>query len=520
MRDLLSCGLLASCLVVSSAAFADDLANGVNTELQLDLMVSGLSAPTGGAFLPDGRLLITEQASGRVLLWDGVAAPTEVGRVAVEASSERGLLGVTVDPQFETSRRVYFYYSTGGAQAAGYALMDAATDLIDTANMTVLVTGMAANRNHNGGAIAFGPDGYLYLGVGDTGCNCGCAPGTNTSNYSGTCLTALKGKVLRVDRDGGIPSDNPLVNETAVAACGQGLDCRAAGTAPTGMGPPRTEIYNWGFRNPWRFAFDEQTGHLWIGDVGEVTYEEITISTGPGQHHGWPYREGMEGQPVTRCNEITPQSGDCKEPAVVYPRSESPQTRSASVTGGVFSNHCSWPVAWHGLYWFGDYAKARVWAVTPNAARDGVDGGRTVIVTGAQGPVHFMRGPDGGIYYLDVNTGTLWRITPAQPVSCGEPDAGLEPDAGPDAGPAEDTGPAVDTGVQADASPAEDAGATPTDTGVAVIPDAGITAGDAGQNTPSTDSDGCRCAKPTPSASGWSTVVLLTFALGLRRRRR
>ncbi len=513
--------LLAVAAISSSPlAYADDLDPGVASDLNLDLVLSNLSAPTGGDFLPDGRMLITEQFSGRILLWDGANPPTTVGTVPVETGNERGLLGLAVDPEFTTSRRIYFYYSTGGSQAAGYALMDAGTDVIDTANITNVLTNMGENRNHNGGAIAFGPDNHLYIGVGDSGCNCGCAPGTNTSNFRSTCLTGLMGKVLRIDRDGGIPSDNPLVNETAVAACGRNAGCRGAGTPPTETGAPRTEIYNWGFRNPWRFAFDDQTGHLWIGDVGEVTYEEITISTGPGQHHGWPYREGDEGQPATRCNEITPQSGNCKAPAVVYPRAEQPQSRSASVTGGVFSNHCSWPVAWRGVYWFGDYAKARVWSVTPNAARDGVDGGRTVIVTGAQGPVHFMQGPNGAVFYLDVNTGTLWRITPAQPEPCDDMDAGPGPDADVDAGPAPDSGDAPDSGPAVDTGVAEpDTGVAEPDTGV-VTADAGVSPVDAGETGEPLDNDGCRCVEAEQPATGWAGLAAVFGLLLITRRRR
>ncbi len=511
--------LIALSFFASVPALADDLHRGVSAELNLDLMLSNLNAPTGAAFLPDGRLLITEQFSGRVLLWNGTEAPSTVGSVNIQTGSERGLLGITVDPLFASTGRVYFYYSTNDAQSVGYAVMDAGTDVLDTANMTILITGLSANRNHNGGGLAFGPDGYLYIGVGDSGCNCGCAPGTNTSNYSGTCLTGLKGKLLRIDRDGGIPSDNPLVNETSVAACGEGNSCRAARTAPTGTGAPRTEIYNWGLRNPWRFTFDEQSGNLWIGDVGEVTWEEITVSTGPGQHHGWPYREGEAGQPRSRCNEITPQSGACKEPAVAYPRAS-----SGSVTGGVFSNHCSWPAAWHGTYWFGDYAQAKVWSVTPNSARDGVTGPVTTVVTGAAGPVQFMRGPDGGIYYVDVNTGTLWRITPSNPAPCDEMDAMVDVDSGQraDSGVVPDAGAEVDTGVDSGTPPEDsgvstaDSGTLPADSGISPQ-DSGVSPADAG--TPVETEDSCRCVRAENPANAWG-LLMFGLLLGLRIRRR
>lgn len=509
--------LLPAALLLTSPVLADDLEPGLAGDLTLDLVLSDLNVPTGGAFLPDGRLLITEQFSGRVQLWDGTNAPRTIGQFNVQTGNERGLLGIAVDPEFETSRRIYVYLSTGGAQAAGYVTMDAATDELDVAGLTLLIEGMASSRNHNGGAIAFGPDGHLYLGVGDTGCNCGCAPGTNRNNFFPACLNSLHGKVLRIDRDGNIPETNPLVNVSDVPACTAGGSCNAANDVPSGSTAPRTELYNWGFRNPFRFAFDEQTGHLWIGDVGERTWEEITVSTGPGQNHGWPFREGADGQPVSVCSDTTPVGGDCRDPALAYRRTERPQTNAASVTGGVFSNHCSWPESLRGLYWFGDFAKSRVWSVTPNEARDGVTGDRTVVVTGAQGPVQFMASPNGGIYYLNVNTGTLWRVGPANPEPCEGMDAGVAPDSGaqtPDSGST-----APDAG-----EPAPDAGTPPEDAGsVEPTPDAGSAAPDAGDPGDEDGDDGCRCVRPDDAGTtvwGWAIVGSLTLLGGARRRRR
>lgn len=526
-----------SALFVSLPVSAQQaLDTAVENDLSLTTYVENLSVPTSAKFLPDGRLVITEQFSGNIRLWNGTQLET-IGTVSVQTSGERGLLGVAVDPEFATSRRLYFYYSAGGAQRVGYAVMDAGTDMVDTENMTVLLENMAADRNHNGGGIEFGPDGHLYIGVGDTGCNCGCDPGTNTNNFFPTCLTSLHGKVLRIDRDGGIPATNPLVGVNEVTACGTGSTCNAANDPLGGTAAPRTEIYNWGFRNPWRFSFDAETGFMWIGDVGEVTFEEITISTGPGQHHGWPYREGFNGQAVSTCATATSQSGDCKEPAFEYAHSEAPASGSASVTGGVFSHHCSWPEAWRGLYWFGDYNKNRVWTLTPNANRDGVTGGRTIIVRGAGGPVHFTTGPDGAIYYVNVSFGEIMRIAPATPASCDGEDAGVNPDA---AEPADANDPPVDAGVPADAAPGDDAALPPADAALPpdsgspadananpdaapVEPDAGSTQ-DAG-GTPDagdgTADEGCGCSVTDREGSApWLAFGLLASGLLAYRRRR
>ena len=287
-----------------------------------------------------------------------------------------------------------------------------------------------------------------------------------------------------------------------VAQC-SGTDCRAGGNVfPTATGAGAAEIYNWGFRNPWRFGFDPQTGFLWIGDVGEITWEEITISTGPGQHHGWPFREGAHGQDVSTCASTTPQSGDCREPAFEYPRAEQPNLSRASVTGGIFSDHCSWPEAWNGRYWFGDFVKGRVWTLTPNANRDGVTGDRTVIVVGASGPVHFFTGPEGAIYYLAAGGGAVYRIRPTQPNDCETPDAGI-----------------MDTGFAMDATAATDSGTVPPDSG-AVPADSGVT--DATQ-TPdaeeSSDSCSCRSTRVNPNETPlvWAGLALL-FVAWLRKR--
>ena len=411
-------------LLPAVAIAQDTLDPDVADELLLDPLISGLDAPTAAEFLPDGRLVIIEQF-GDIKLWDGQSTPRTIGTINVQTGFERGLLGLAIDPQFQSSRRLYIYYSQDGAQKAGWVTLDATTDEV-AGPPTAILEGMGAGRNHNGGGIVFGPDGHLYIGVGDTGCNCSCAPGQNNRNYFPTCLSNLQGKILRIDRDGNVPSTNPLTGNIQVPQC-TGTDCRSGGDQfPSTTGPAATEIYNWGFRNPWRFAFDEQTGFLWIGDVGEISWEEVTVSTAPGQHHGWPFREGANGQAVSECADTTPTSGDCREPAFEYPRSEAPNGSQASITGGVFSNDCRWPEPWRGQYWFGDFVKARVWTLTPNTARDGVQGERTVVVVGAGGPVHFFNGPDGGVYYVAASGGSIFRIRPANPIDCVPMDAGVD----------------------------------------------------------------------------------------------
>ena len=410
------------------------------TDLTLELFQDGLFGPTAMEFLPDGRLVIVEQPGSIKVRPAAGGALIDAGQLPVEAGGEQGLLGLAVDPEFATSNRLYFYYSKAGTpdsnrHRVGYATIHPVTSQIDTANLVEIVSDLWGPANHNGGGIGFGPDGHLYIGVGDTGCNCNCAPGSAT-NFMPTCLTNKAGKILRVDREGNPPATNPLSQVADVASCATApRPCSALRNPPDASDrrAPETSIYNWGFRNPWRFGFDRLTGYMWIGDVGEVTFEEITVSTGPGQHHGWPFREGggaQGGLPVVSCATSTPLSGNCREPAFAYNHSETPAAGAGSVTGGVFTHHCSWPAPYQGLYWFGDYNKSRVWTLTPNETRDGiVNGSRRTIVLSV-GATHFTTGPDGALYIGEVAAGAVWRVAPANPVACVEPDAGTSFDLG------------------------------------------------------------------------------------------
>lgn len=408
---LLAAGFACGAGAPAPSSAADDPA------FRVEAVATGIGQATDVAFLPGGAMLVTEKA-GLLQLVEG-GKPREAGRFAVDTESEKGLLGVVVDPGFEKTRRVFLYLSV--ADSAGGTDLDrnrvisvrlGGDGRVEAGSEKVLVRGLRGPANHDGGALAIGPDGMLYVGVGDTGCNSGKPPEPpyEPTNFFATCLANGNGKILRVTLDGAVPPDNPLAGVAGVTACGATCGERVLGA---GLAPPRREIWAWGFRNPWRFAFDPVTGLLWVGDVGEVTYEELTVAQ-KGRHHGWPWREGRHGWPVARCREVRPDVGDCVEPVYECGRGAAGVDGGCrSITGGEFLAGPRWPAALQSRYVFGDNATRLLWTLELTSDRRGVVPGSRRDLGKAPGmPVSFRRGPDGDVY-VAVLPGAVLRISPA-----------------------------------------------------------------------------------------------------------
>jgi glucose/arabinose dehydrogenase len=388
---------------------------------QLTDVATGLSQPTDFAFLPDGRMVITEKGgAAKLRATDGTL--TTAGTFDVDTESEKGLLGVVADPDFATTRRLFFYYSAsdgaGGTdddrhRVVSRELKDDGT--IDAAAGTqhTLVSGLHGPQNHDGGGLAIGPDGKLYIGVGDTGCNSNTEPEPiyTPTNFFATCLSNANGKILRVNLDGSVPNDNPLVGMGAVTACGT---CGTAISSATAA--PRTEIWAWGFRNPWRFWFDPQTGKLWVGDVGEITYEEIDVVV-KGRHYGWPWREGPHGWPTSKCQDVSPDTGDCVDPVYHCHHGDAVDGIDGdciSITGGAIVDNTAWPAAVRGRYYFADNGDGRIWSLAVDSTRSTLVAGSRVDVTQTNGtPVSLRIGPDGDLYVADLTLNKILKLAPA-----------------------------------------------------------------------------------------------------------
>jgi glucose/arabinose dehydrogenase len=355
------------------------------TGVRVEPVVSGLTDPIGITNAGDGsgRLFVNERG-GRIRIVDADGSLRERDFVdlsgRLEAGGERGLLGVAFHPDFAANGRVFVHYSRRGDGATIISELAASADrsTADPASERIILTHAQPFANHNGGQIAFGPDGYLYIGLGDGGS--GGDPLGNAQNRG-----VLLGKILRIDVDGtrapnkqyAIPDDNPYAGD---------------GVSP-GAGLP--EIWAYGFRNPWRFSFDRGTGDLYIGDVGQGSWEEIDRQPGDsagGENYGWDLYEG------THC------SSACDSITAVAPVAEYSHDAGCSVSGGYVYRGTAQP-AMVGTYLFGDYCSGTIWTLP---ADDGVTP-RMLADTDLR-ISSFGEGEDGEMYVLDIFGGGLHRL--------------------------------------------------------------------------------------------------------------
>ncbi len=296
---------------------------------------------------PDGtnRLFVVEQpGSIRVFANDpGVQESTvflEIEDRVNDRGNEEGLLGLAFHPEYSENGRFYVYYTADDPRrgvVAGYRAdpSDASRALGDSE--TVILEVNQPFSNHNGGQIVFGPDGYLYIGLGDGG-------SANDPMGNGQNRKTLLGAILRIDVDApagglsyGIPPDNPFAGNS------EGF---------------REEIYAYGLRNPWRFSFDRETGLLWAADVGQNSFEEVDIIE-KGGNYGWNIREG------SHC--FSPPSG-CQGAGLIDPVSEYGRGDGGSITGGYVYRGDAMPGLF-GKYIYGDFSSGRIWALTVDGKR-------------------------------------------------------------------------------------------------------------------------------------------------------
>jgi glucose/arabinose dehydrogenase len=351
----------------------------------LEVVADGLAAPIGIASAPGGWLLVNERAGRVVAIHPGSGERS----IALDMSDrivgegERGLLGLVLHPDWPEVGRAFVHYSdrngdTVLSELTGTQAGDAAP-VLDPASARVLLTVDQPFPNHNGGQLAFGPDGYLWFGLGDGG-------SANDPLGNGQNPSTLLGSILRLDVSEpgayAVPDDNPFAE--------------GSGGAP--------EVYLYGLRNPWRFSFDPETGLVWIADVGQDRYEEIDRidpATARGANLGWNLME------ASHCF----VEAACSSDGLVVPLAEYGREQGCSVTGGHVYRGADID-GLQGWYLFGDYCTGLLFGV-PSDAEAPTDGSalapRVLLETG-RSISSFGTDSDGELYLTDIGGGTLSRI--------------------------------------------------------------------------------------------------------------
>jgi glucose/arabinose dehydrogenase len=346
----------------------------------------GLAAPTHAASpAGDPRIFVVER-EGRVrIVKDGALLPEPFLDVVplVVSGGEQGLLSVAFHPGFATNGRFFVYYTGSGGDLviAEYAVPPATPDRADASSGRVLLSvPHRAATNHNGGQLAFGPDGYLYAGTGDGG-----GGGDPEGNAQDT--SSLLGKLLRLDVDAGSPYAVPATNP--------------------GFAAP--EIWAYGLRNPWRFSFDRATGDLYVGDVGQNAWEEIDFqpaASAGGENYGWNLMEG-DGHCYGGADCLAPGL-DLVRPVVEYPN----PAQGCSVTGGFVYRGAAIP-ALQGAYLYGDFCSG---GIRSFRIAGGVATERADLTASLGGPLEGLAsfGEDGAgeLLAVQLGAGRVLRLVP------------------------------------------------------------------------------------------------------------
>ena len=345
--------------------------------------LTNLAQPAGAGNL----LFVTEQAG---LIHSFVNDPDVAesfvflditDRVSTKGNEE-GLLGMAFDPDYSENGRFYVYYSASNPRRSVLSRFQTPPNNTDRADATSEIIVMEIPQpysNHNGGQLAFGPDGYLYVGLGDGG-----SAGDPKAN--GQDLGALLGSVLRIDvslgtdrRGYGIPNDNPF----------------------SGVEGAREEIWAYGLRNPWRFSFDRETGQMWLGDVGQHLWEEIDLIQ-KGGNYGWNVMEGEHCfRPKTGCD-----TAGLEPPMFEYGSSE-----GCSIIGGYVYRGNRLPSLW-GAYVYADYCSGSIWALRQDD--DSVTDQRLIASLDRQ-ITSFGQDREGNLYVLTQNSGIYELVEQGPP---------------------------------------------------------------------------------------------------------
>ncbi len=331
--------------------------------------ITGLSAPTAMAIAPDGRIFVCQQGGALRVIKNGALLPQPFMTLVVDPAGERGLLGIAFDPNFASNNFLYVYYTVPFEPRHNrVSRFTANGDVVVPGSETIILelNNLTLASNHNGGALHFGPDGKLYI-----------ATGENATTSNSQTLNNMLGKILRINSNGTIPSDNPFFN-------------KATGN--------NRSIWAFGLRNPFTFAFQPGTGRMFINDVGQSAWEEINDGIA-GSNYGWPETEGSTTNPSFRS------------PLFAYNHGNGPTTGCA-ITGGTFYNPpvTQFPSSFVGKFFFADLCSGWIRVFDP------ATGTASPFASGISLPVDLKVGSDGSLYYLSIGSGAVFRVRFTPPV--------------------------------------------------------------------------------------------------------
>ena len=392
------------CIVLPTLLVFSGCGSGQSSQvpppLQLELVPVGtgltnpldIQAPVEPAGAPSGRLFVVEQG-GRIRIIQGaqvlqIAPFLDVSaRSGFTSGGETGLLGLAFHPQYASNRRLFVNYTsnTGGLHTviAEFTASAGNLNFADPNTERILLTVTQPEANHNGGGLAFGNDGFLYIALGDGG-GSGDMHGTIGN---GQDTTTLLGKILRIDVDSSpdaglayhVPSSNPFFNQP----------------------PARGEIWFYGLRNPFRFSFDRPTGNIWIGDVGQDSFEEVDRLTSAqgGANLGWRCKEGTH---------LFNFSSNCQTATLVDPIFDYDHTQGDDTVIGGYVYHGTRIPGLAGNYVFGDFISGRIWSLTQDSQGKWV---RTFLLNSAANDLAgFGQDQNGELYTARYSTGVVGRL--------------------------------------------------------------------------------------------------------------
>lgn len=333
------------------------------------LVANSIANPTSMAFAPDGRIFVAEQGGNLRVIKNGILLPTPFIQLTVSSTGERGLIGITLDPDFPDNQYMYLYYTVPGSPAHNrISRFTADGDVVRAGSESIILEldALSSATNHNGGAMHFGKDGKLYVAIGE-----------NANSSYAQDLDTYHGKLLRINKDGSVPEGNPFTTGSE----------------------QRKRIWAYGLRNPFTFSVHPESGRILVNDVGQGAWEEINDATVAGKNFGWPATEGYFN--AAAYPNLT-------NPLYSYPRAGG-DGNGCAITGGTFFYPAAtnYPAVYLDKYFFLDFCNRWINYTDVSVA---VAGRSSFATSVAVNGLAISVGNDGNLYYLSRGAGALYKI--------------------------------------------------------------------------------------------------------------